>query len=122
VNAPIRQDETRGSLDERLLAIENSLFNRWENWFGKHPGAVIGIVIVTICSGAWVVHTWQVDRITKEYESRITWLKEQNIENIKAVKEKCNIEKERIGNKLEQCKSSNITSKGTGREKAAPVL
>lgn len=122
MTAPVRQDETRGSLDERVLALENGLLNRWENWFGKHPGPVIGIVIVTICSAAWIIHTWQVDRITKEYESRITWLKEQNLSGQQALKEKCNIEKERLGNKLEQCKESNITSKGIGREKAAPVL
>lgn len=122
MNAPIRQDETRGSLDERVLALENTLSNRWENWFGKHPAAVIGIVIVTLCSGAWVIHTWQVDRITKEYESRITWLKEKNLENIKFNEEKCNIEKDRIDSKLQQCQTSNITNKATGRDKAAPVL
>jgi hypothetical protein len=104
VKESVREGEIQGSLDERLLAIEKSLLNRWEHWFGKHPGAVIGIIIVAMCSGAWVVHTWQIDRITDEYESRIAWLKEKEIANIKAVEVKCSIEKERIGNQLEQCK------------------
>ncbi|MFA0570647.1 hypothetical protein [Vibrio gallaecicus] len=111
-----RQNETRGNLSDRVLALENSNSNRWETWFGKNPGIVVGTLIASMLTGFWVYHTWQVERIdqkhkeelarvTKESESRMVWLKEQHKLTSFANKEKCNIEISKLKSSLEeQCK------------------
>jgi hypothetical protein len=109
MNNDIRKNETKGSVDERLLILENSLLNRWDKWFSKNPGVVLGIVVVTLFSGGWVFYTWQIERVTREYESRISWLKEQNALELNNQKDRCSIELKKIGNKLEMCNTKNIT-------------
>ncbi|MGF1733677.1 hypothetical protein [Photobacterium kasasachensis] len=111
-----RQNETRGNLSDRVLALENSSSNRWEAWFGKHPGIVVGTLIASMLTGFWVYHTWQIERIdqkhkeeltriTKESESRILWLKEQYKLTASADKEKCDIKVSKLKSSLEeQCK------------------
>ncbi|MGL1044817.1 hypothetical protein ACSTD6_21685 [Vibrio vulnificus] len=111
-----RQNETRGNLSDRVLALENSNSNRWEAWFGKHPGIVVGTLIASMLTGFWVYHTWQVERIdqkhkeelarvTKESESRMAWLKEQHKLTSFANKEKCDIQISKLKSSLEeQCK------------------
>jgi hypothetical protein len=117
MNQETRQNEVKGSLDERVLALENSLLNRWENWFGKNPGTVLGIVVVTLSSGFWVYHTWQIERIDKQYqeelsrvqgenESKIKWLKEQQELKLVSENDKCDIEKKQISLELESCKKA----------------
>lgn len=105
----IRENETIGSVDERLMVLENSLLNRWDKWFGKNPGTVLGIVVVALASGGWVFHTYQIDHVKKEYESRISWLKEQRALELKNGNEKCAIEKNKIERKLENCSEKKIT-------------
>jgi len=112
----VRDNETRGSLDQQiLLALETS--NPWNTWFGKSPGTVIGIVVVTLFSGFWMYHTWQVERIEKNYKDqiaslqkqnkeRISWLKEQQKQIASSSVEKCSLEKDRISSKLLQCTST----------------
>lgn len=116
----IRKDETKGSLDDRVWALEQSLLNRWDRWFGKHPGIVLGAVITALIGGGWVFHTWQIDRITKEYESRVSWLKEQNGLALKNQKDSCFIEKKALEGSLTECKNKNITnsSKATPKDGA----
>lgn len=117
MNSETRQNEIKGSLDERVLALERSLLNRWENWFGKNPGTVLGIVVVTLSSGFWVYHTWQIERIDKQYqqevsrileenESKIKWLKEQHEAKLASENDKCEIEKKQQSLELESCKKS----------------
>lgn len=112
-----RQNETKGSLDDRVLALELSLLNRWENWFGKNPGIVLGAVIVALSSGFWVYHTWQIERIDKqnqqeisrileENESKISWLKEQQKAKVESEADKCTIEKKRMSLEIESCVKS----------------
>ncbi|OLQ83747.1 hypothetical protein BIT28_27770 [Photobacterium proteolyticum] len=107
----LRQDETRGSLDSRVLALEMNSNNRWETWFGRNPGIVLGSLIAAMCTGFWVYHTWQVERIdkkhqeeltriTKENDSRILWLKEQHKLTSQADKDKCDIEVSKLKSKL----------------------
>jgi len=112
----VRENETRGSLDQQiLLALETS--NPWNTWFGKSPGTVIGIVVVTLCSGFWMYHTWQIERIDKNYKDqianlqkqnkdRINWLKEQQKHRVSSFSEKCSLEKDKINSKLLQCSST----------------
>ncbi|PSV11802.1 hypothetical protein [Photobacterium leiognathi] len=111
-----RENETRGNLSQRVLALENSSNNRWEAWFGKRPGIVVGILIVTMFTGFWAYHTWHIeridkkhkeelDRIAKEAESRILWLKEQHKLTASSDKEKCDIKISKIKSSIEeQCK------------------
>ncbi|WP_426358134.1 hypothetical protein ACPUVO_17090 [Pseudocolwellia sp. HL-MZ19] len=108
----VRENETRGSLDQRVFALETS--NPWNTWFGKNPGTVIGIIITALFSGFWVYHTWQVERIDKNYKEqianlqkqnkdRIEWLKEQQIQRISSVDEKCSLEQDKLNSKLLMC-------------------
>lgn len=117
MNSETRQDEIKGSLDDRVLALERSLLNRWENWFGKNPGTVLGIVVVALFSGFWVYHTWQIERMDKQHhqeisrilgdnESKINWLKDQQEAKIVSENDKCEIEKKQISLELESCKKS----------------
>ena len=111
-----RENETRGSLSQRVLALEKSSNNRWEAWFGKHPGIVVGTLIASMLTGFWVYHTWQIERIdqkhkeelariTKESESRISWLKEQHKLTVSSDKEKCDIKISKITSSIEKsCK------------------
>jgi hypothetical protein len=115
----IRQDETKGSVDERLMVLENSLLNRWDRWFGKNPGVVLGIVVFTLASGGWVFHTYQLDYVKKDYESRISWLKEQNALALKNGSDKCSIEKNKIQRQWEKCRENNITNQSSSQLSAA---
>jgi hypothetical protein len=114
MTAEVRQGEVLGSLDQRLMLLENN--NSWEKWFGKHPGVVLGIVIGALFSGFWMYHTWQVERIEKNFNSQITdlkaqnkgridWLKEQQKQRISSASDKCSFEKGRLNSKLLQCSS-----------------
>jgi hypothetical protein len=114
-----RQNEVKGSLDARVLALENSLLNRWENWFGKNPGTVLGIVVVALTSGFWVYHTWQIERNDKQYEKEITrileeneskikWLKEQQEAKVVSENDKCDIEKKQLSLELESCRKDHM--------------
>ena len=71
MNRNLRQNETIGSIDARVLALEMSSLYRWEKWFGKNPGVVLGVVVVTICSAAWMIHTWQIDRIDRSHQEEL---------------------------------------------------
>jgi hypothetical protein len=108
----VRKNETRGSLDERVFALETS--NPWNTWFGKNPGAVIGILIASLCSGFWFYHTWQVERIDKNHKEqianlqkqnkdRIEWIKEKQKQRVSSFGEKCSLEKDKINSKLLVC-------------------
>lgn len=102
----VRDGETIGSLDARVFALEQSLINRWDRWFGKHPGVILGVVITSLTAGGWIYHTWQMDRVTKEYESRISWLKEQAGLELKNQKDRCDVEKKHLENSLSVCKNN----------------
>lgn len=129
MTAQVRENEVFGALDQRLLILEN---NKWEKWFGKHPGIVLGTVVVTLCSAFWVYHTWQVERIDKKHteqiaslqklnKDRLEWLKEQQKQRSLSYSEKCSLEKDRLTNKLSQCivnEKKNITSNSTGLKTA----
>ena len=117
MNSETRQDERKGSLDERVVILERSLLYRWERWFDKNPGTVLGLVVVGLCSAFFAISTTYIDRndkqhqqeisrILKENESKITWLKEQQEVKIKSENDKCEIEKKRISLDLESCKKS----------------
>ena len=117
MNSETRQDERKGSLDERLVVLERSFLFRWERWFDKNPGTVLGAVVLTLITGFWVYYTWQIERcdkqhqqeisrILKENESKITWLKEQQKVKIKSENDKCEIEKKRISLDLESYNKS----------------
>ena len=107
-----RDEETLGGLDARLMALETS--NKFQDWFGKHPGIVLATLFSGLCGGAWVFHTWEIERIDSRHKLEVTRLENRNVDKIKWLKEqhtqinssntdKCNIEKERINNKLAQC-------------------
>jgi sensor c-di-GMP phosphodiesterase-like protein len=128
-------EETLGNLDSRLLKLEErNIWEKWEQWFGKHPGIVLGGIIAAIVTAAWVYHTWTIERIDKKHkdelvtldkraEDKVNWLKEQHKQYLSTHKDKCELEKSKVASKLEQCKSEkNITSKATGSSEAAPVL
>ena len=113
----IREEETRGELDARLLALELSLFNRWEKWFGKNPGSVLGIVIAALFASFWYYHTYQIDRLDRNHlvaltelrkihQDKMNWLKETHNTNLSTAKERCDIENERANNKLLQCETN----------------
>lgn len=113
----VRQDEVFGHLDQRLLILEN---NKWETWFGKHPGVVLGAVIASLSTAFWMYHTWQIERLEKNFNTQITelklqnkgridWLKEQQKERLSSQKDKCSFEKSKINNQLLQCNA--ITEK-----------
>ena len=113
-----RQNETKGSLDDRVVALERSLLNRWERWFDRNPGIVLGTVVVALFSGFWMYYTWQIDRIDKlhqqeltritdEHESKIKWLRDQQLIRLESEKDKCGVEKQRIFSKLEACENSS---------------
>jgi hypothetical protein len=117
MNNETRQNEIKGSLDDRVLALERSLLNRWENWFGKNPGTVLGIVVVALSSGFWVYHTWQIERndgqhqqelsrILQENESKIKWLKEQQDAKLVSENDKCEIDKKQMSLELESCRKA----------------
>ena len=117
MSSETRQNERKGSLDDRVLVLERSLLNRWENWFGKNPGTVLGVVVVALSSGFWVYHTWQLERndkqhqqeisrILKDNELKIAWLKEQQKAKLESGNDKCEVEKQRISLKLELCEKS----------------
>jgi hypothetical protein len=113
MNEETRQNEVRGSLDDRVLALENSLLNRWENLFGKNPGAVLGIVIAALVSGFWVYlervdrqHQQEVSRILEDNESKIKWLKEQQALKLVSENDKCEIENKQMLLELESCKKA----------------
>ncbi len=131
----VRIEETLGSLDRRLLMLEEkNIWEKWEQWFGRHPGIVLGAIIVAMVSAAWVYHTWTIERIDKKHqeelattekrtEDKVKWLEEQHKQYSVSFKDKCDLEKDKITNKLEQCEGEkSITNKGTGSSKAAPVL
>jgi len=114
MNAVVRQDEVLGNLDQRLFVLEN---NKWEKWFGKHPGIVLGIVIASLSTAFWMYHTWQVERLEKNFNTQLTelksqnkgrldWLKEQQKERMLSSNEKCSLEKSQLNNKLLQCSST----------------
>lgn len=114
MNAVVRQDEVLGNLDQRLFVLEN---NKWEKWFGKHPGIVLGIVIASLSTAFWMYHTWQVERLEKNFNTQLTelksqnkgrldWLKEQQKERMSSSNEKCSLEKSQLNNKLLQCSST----------------
>ena len=117
MNSETRKDERKGSLDERVLALENSLYNRWENWFDKNPGTVLGIVVTALVSGFWVYHTWQIerndkqhqlqiDRIVNDNESKIKWLIDQHKAELASENDKCDIDKKSLSLELEACLKS----------------
>lgn len=115
MNQETRQNEVKGSLDDRVLALENSLLNRWENWFGKNPGTVLGIVVVTLFSGFWVYlervdkqHQQDISRILENNESKIKWLKEQQALKLVSENDKCEIEKKQMSLELESCKKKSL--------------
>ncbi len=114
MNAVVRQDEVLGNLDQRLFVLEN---NKWEKWFGKHPGIVLGVVIASLSTAFWMYHTWQVERLEKNFNTQLTelksqnkgrldWLKEQQKERMSSSNEKCSLEKSQLNNKLLQCSST----------------
>jgi len=114
MNAEVRQNEVIGNLDQRLFILEN---NKWEKWFGKHPGIVLGIVIASLSTAFWMYHTWQVERLEKNFKTQLTelksqnkgrldWLKEQQKERMTSSNEKCSLEKSQLNNKLLQCNST----------------
>lgn len=118
MNSETRQNEIKGSLDERVLALELSLLNRWEKWFGKHPGTVLGIVVVSLFTGFWYYHTWQIERIDRQHENelsrielenktKIEWLKNQQAASLLSERDMFEIEKKRILLELEMCKTNN---------------
>lgn len=111
MTSQVRENEVFGALDQRLLILEN---NKWEKWFGKHPGIVLGTVVVTLFSAFWVYHTWQIERIDKKHteqivslhkqnKDRLEWLKEQQKQRSLAYGEKCSLEKDRLNDQLSQC-------------------
>ena len=124
MNTESRQNETTGSLDDRVLALENTLLNRWERWFDRNPGVVIGCVIVALVSAFWMYHTWQIERIDKkhqeesalisqEHSSRVQWLKEQNELTSKSQENKYSYEISRLKSELNNClgqTDKNITN------------
>lgn len=130
-----RIEETLGKLDDRVIILEEkNIWEKWEQWFGRHPGIVLGGIVVAIVTAAWVYHTWTIERIDKNHQlervtiekragDKVSWIKEQHKQYNVSLKDRCSLEKEKISNKLEQCRGEiNITSKGTGRDKSAPVL
>ncbi len=117
MNEEIR-DRTVGELADRVFALENMVSNRWEHLFGNKPWVVVGAVVVALCSGFWVYHTWQIERIDKQHqqeisriikenESKIVWLKEQQKTKLESEKDKCEIDKQRISAQLESCMESS---------------
>ena len=113
MSSETRQNERKGSLDDRVLALEKSLLYRWDNWFGKNPGIVLGVVVSTLFLGFWAYieridkqHHQEISRVIKENESKINWLKEQEKTKLDTENKKCAIEKQRISLKLESCVKS----------------
>lgn len=117
-----RIEETLGNLDSRLIKLEErNIWEKWEQWFGKHPGIVLGGIIVAIVSAAWVYHTWTIERIDNKHkdeiaavekraDDKVDWLKEQHKQYINSQHDKCEMEKSKVANKLEQCQNKkNIT-------------
>jgi len=114
MNPHRRENETRGSLDDRVFALEQSLTYRWDRWFDKNPGIVLGVVIVALGTAFWTYHTWKIgridnkhqqelSRIIEENESKMNWLKEQQDSNLEIQANKCGMEKEHISKNLEAC-------------------
>ena len=117
MNQETRQGEVKGNLDERVLALENSLLNRWENWFGKNPGTVLGIVVVGLSTFFGTYHMWsigrsdnqhhqEISRIKEENDSKIKWLEDQQEAKLTAENDKCEIEKKQMSLELESCRKS----------------
>ena len=109
----VRQGEIFGNIDQRLMVLEN---DKWEKWFGKHPGIVLGIVIAALFTAFWTYHTWQIERIEKNFSSQIAelkvqnkgrmdWLKEQQKQRVSSATEKCSLQIGKLNNKLLECSS-----------------
>jgi hypothetical protein len=125
-----RDEETLGRLDTRLIALESS--NKSQELFGPHPGIVLAVCVSTLFAAAWMYYTWEVERIDNRHKLEITrlensnkdkikWLKEQHTQNNLTSTDKCNVEKERMSNKLAQCHMvKNITNKDIIISKTVP--
>ncbi|WP_444890989.1 hypothetical protein [Microbulbifer sp. DLAB2-AA] len=127
---------------KRLDALEESSTtpqSKWEHHFNQKPWLVLSSFSAALCLGFWAIFNWQGNRHEKElanvkadYEKQITWLKEKNTQNIASNKKNCDYDLKVLSDKHKICESKlasidrtekeSIISKGTGRDKAAPLL
>mgnify|MGYP001027047291 CR=1 FL=1 len=112
-----RQNELRGALDSSLLVDErlSALENKKPNWFGQNPMIVLTGTCSALFAAFWAIYTWsigelkkdhqiEISKISKNYDARIAWVRDQNKEKISLESDKCELKNSRITIDLESCK------------------
>lgn len=121
---------------KRLEALEKGDKPDHNSTFGMNPWIVIGSISAFLIVSFGGVYSWQIDRIdrvhkddiertSKEYESRITWLNEQQKKDNGFSEKQCKYQLNISNNKLSTClaKNNDLTSSQQGitsRSKATP--
>jgi hypothetical protein len=103
---------------KRLDALESNGKPDNNNPFGMNPWVVLGSVFAFLVVSFGGVYSWQIDRIdrvnkekveriSKEYESRISWLKEQQKKDNGFSEKQCKYELDISNNRLSACMARN---------------
>jgi hypothetical protein len=101
---------------KRIENLEKNAKTEHNFMFGRNPWIALGTVFSTLALSFGSVYSWQferveksnkenIERISKEYESRITWLKEQQKKHSGLNAKQCKYELFVANNKLSECKS-----------------
>ena len=111
-----RENETAGSLDARVFALEQSSLNRWEKWFDKSPGTVLAATVSALVAAFWIFYTYQINRLEQNHKDQIStiildnatkvkWLNEQHEIAKKNQTEQCSIQVSRLKANAEKCQT-----------------